>query len=409
MDIPIRGDKDPNEFNWNMKLTNEEMMALYKRNPIIQLSLDWMTAEALRQKITFKIDQAIDAEKFGQPHVFDTYLEWFQWIGGWTKLREAIAWSGLYGIAIAVLWDTQKGIKDYRYKSSNLNTILTEGLYFPENKDPQAYSDFKVFYPMTNNLGYKVLDSDDDGIPVLIQLNIKIGNKKKDVKKVYVSGKRCVEFIAPRKEDLHEGTSRVHGLMLVALAQEQLLKASLDRAKSMAGGIKYFKTNLNKTDAAAYAQKLATLTYNDIAVLDKDSELGILTPDLKASTELSSLNEMMTHEFSRHTRAAQKLIDGESQGIQASAKYDMLSTYTPIYELQEHYTRPIEELFFHMGKKETTFTWNEIIPEAMDNPNDIIDFKGKNQVNENNAKNKENPSEKESDLVNSDNQNNKSI
>lgn len=374
----IRGDQEPNDFNFSMVLSNEEMLSLYKRNGIVQLVIDWFVNEMLRQEMTFKKDQSVESNKFGKPYTFKTFLDWFSWIGGFIKLKEGVSWSQLFGISIAVLWDDQKGVEKFKYQKTDGGVItLSEGLYFPPNVDDQAYTDFSMFYPVTKGKGYKVLDSNEDGTPALIQLLIPNPNKKSAVKKVYVSGKRCVELIADRKDISHEGTSRIYGLGVKALAQEQMLKALVTRAKALAGGIGVLKGNINKTNGPDLAAKLLKLTYNSKIILDLASDFDFRTPDMKVAGEFMSLNQMMTWEFARDTRIAEKLINGESQGITASAKYDLLSTYTSIYGLQKHYNKPIEEIFYHLGKINTDFTWNSIIPEVTEKQNDFqIGVKG---------------------------------
>ncbi len=360
-DIP--GDLNPKNFSWLQKLTSKDLQTLYIRNAMMQLAIDWTTAEALRQGITFDQDQPVTGLKFGKAYTWKTFMDWFKWIGGLIKTKEALAWSELYGISQCILWDEQKGTQNAVYtKKGTRETInLSDGLYYKKNSTG-IYTDFTVFYPLTDGVGFEVMDSDDDGKPLLVRLTIPQENKSTARKKIYVDGDRIVEFIAPRKKIAHEGTPK-EGLAIMALAQEQMLRALVERAKTMAGGYKLVKGEVNENNKEALMAKVNTLNYNDAILMSTEGSLEVITPDLKASGEFMSLMQMVTWEFARHTRIAEKLINGESQGIQSSAKYDILSTYTVIYELQTHYQKPLEELFFKLGKINTDFIWNEIVPE----------------------------------------------
>jgi hypothetical protein len=58
-------------------------------------------------------------------------------------------------------------------------------------------------------------------------------------------------------------------------------------------------------------------------------------------------------------RMAQSVLDGEAQGIKASAKYDLMNSYAEVYTVQKHYSTPFEHLFYKLGLEDTRFVWRD--------------------------------------------------
>jgi hypothetical protein len=386
----LPGDIDPTDFNFNLILTREQKLRLYERNDIMQLMVEWPVIEAYRQRITFEEDEDVEYLKFGKvPFTFtateesvdettgeikpeqQAYNKYLEWTGFWTKCREGTTWSQLFGECAAFFWDDKKGEKGKIWERTDkaleeLEPItLGEGLFYGPNEEG-VYDDFDFFYPRTDGTGYRILDIDEKGKPTLYEVKIFTEGMKTE-RTFYMDAERVVLFPAPRRRIKHGGSSMTEGVELYALAGEQLAKSLIRRAKLLAGGIATFSGVESEEEASTLDTELGEdITSLDRLFLQTGIEFAYVTPDLKLSSEYFSLFDIMTRVYARYLRFSQKLMDGESQGVQGSAKFDLLSSYTRIYGIQQHYNRPIEEMFFRLGKKNTAFTWNEIIPEMMD-------------------------------------------
>lgn len=374
------GDVDPTEFHFSMKLGNVNLLNLLKKNEVIQLACDKAVAEALRQGVTWDVDQVIKGKKHGVDYTFSTnsstnettgetttkqaFNIYLEWIGFWIKLHEGLQWSKLMGTTIACFWDDKPGVENHITPKKK---TLDQGLYFAPNDDPQAYLDFDCFYPVTSGNGFEIIELDEDQKPLIYKLTIFVEGMEKK-KTTYIHKDRVVVLAAPRKEIKWGGSSRVEGLAIYALAGQQMLEALVARAKKLAGGV-LTATGVNSIEEANKLNNFLgdDLTYVDRLFLGTDKDLKWVTPDLKASGEFTALFDIMTTTYARHLRFSKQMMDGEPEGARASAKFDMLSSYTEIYGIQSHYKRCVEEMVFKLGKLETSFEWNEIVPEMMEN------------------------------------------
>jgi hypothetical protein len=385
----LPGDINPADFDFNLILTREQKLVLYKRNEIMQLMCEWPVIEALRQRVTFEEDQDVEYMKFGKvpftftatPETFDeitgeikqeqqAYSKYLEWTGFWLKMREGMSWSQLFGISAAFLWDENKGVADHVWERSDKTLeqepiILDGGLYYGPNEDG-IYSDFDFYYPATAGNGFIVKDVDEKGNATLYEVTLMTEGMKRQ-KKFYMSAERVVEFPAPRREITYGGNSMTIGLELYALAGEHMTQDLTRRSALLAGGIATFSGIDSNEEAVATDNALGDdITSLDRLFLQTGVGFDYIAPDLKISGEFYSLFDILTRVEARFLRFSQKLMDGESQGVQGSAKFDLLSSYTRIYGIQQHYNRPIEEMFYRLGKTNTAFTWNPIIPEMLD-------------------------------------------
>ena len=391
----LPGDINPSDFDFNLILTREQKLKLFERNEIMQLMCEWAVKEALRQRITFEEDEEVEYLKFGKvPYTFSAtppttetvedetyslddeiqaYGKYLEWIGFWIKVQEGMTWSQLFGDAAAFLWNDDEGVEHHKWERATDDDArgpltLGEGKFYPASEEGTDYSDFDFYYPITDGNGYRVIDTDGMGLPALYEVTLFTEGMIKQ-KKFYMPAERVVAFPAPRRKIQFGGSSQTTGVELYALAGELLVKDLTRRAALLAGGIATFRGIESQEEANTMDAELgADITSLDRLFLQTGVDFEFTTPDLKLSSEFYSLFDILTRIEARFLRFSQKLMDGESQGVQGSAKFDMLSSYTRIYGLQQHYNQPIEEIFFHLGKTNTSFTWNEIIPEMMDNP-----------------------------------------
>lgn len=374
------GDVDPAQFDFNTKLNNHQKLNLLLKNEVIQLACDNAVQEAIRQGVEWDKDQVIKGKKHGVDHKFkatdnkdkntgerikkQAFNNYLEWIGFWIKCHEGLQWSRCFGTSIAVFWDENAGKENH---VTPKNATLGNGLYFGPNDNPQAYLDFDCYYPTTKGNGFDVFELDDDQKPLIYKLTIFVTGMEKS-KTTYIHRDRVVVLAGPRKEIKWGGSSRIEGLDRYAVAGDQMLKALVSRAKKVAGGILTGKGLTSQAEWDAFDNYCGKdLTYLDRIGLGPDKDLEWVTPELKVSGEYSSLFDILWTTYARHLRYSKEVMDGEPQGVKASAKYDVGTTYTEFYRIQSHYKRNIEEMVFKLGKTETSFEWNAIIPEMEEN------------------------------------------
>jgi len=109
------------------------------------------------------------------------------------------------------------------------------------------------------------------------------------------------------------------------------------------------------------------LTSIDRVFLKEGRTMEYKTPDLKAAGEFSSIFEMFTKKLCRHMRVSQLILDGEhtGMGLGGNSNVELMNSYSEIYQIQEHYRTDLEHVFYKLGKKNTSFIYNEILPEEM--------------------------------------------
>lgn len=394
----LPGEIDPAEFDFNWEPTREQLLVLYQKSEILQLQCYWSVEEAVRKEMKFEQDQQMTVDRHGKPYTFgataaeteidefgmqkekkpeeQALIKFLRWMGFFTKLKEGLSWSRLFGNAIAVMWDDKPGIPNHVWVTNRADvkkqTQLADGLYYAPNPDSQAYVDFDCYYEITFGNGYEIADVDDKGNPTLYKIHILTqGMEKKKVS--YVHADRVVQLNAPRKSIVYGGSSAVRGLDTYALASQLMIQANTARAQKLAGSLLSFY-NISSQEEA---EELDTAIGSDLTSLDRlffrngkaEGGAEFLAPDLKASDEFLAFFEILSTVVARFTRISKQLMDGDPEGARASANVDTLSSYTCIKQIQSHYKRAVEDILWFLGVTETAFEWNEIIPELQNDFN----------------------------------------
>lgn len=361
----LDGDEDPTEFSFDHIPTDDDLLKLYRRNEFIQVAVEWAVSESNRRWITFTTPQNnISATKFGKPYTFKTFDEYLKWIDFKGKDTLCKTWSRLFGNSIMLFLDSQQSFADAK----------DEEITLPSN--PYGiYSDCEPYHPLCNTsdgqCGYEVLDTDADGKPSKYRITIYTKGMKKP-RKYICDADRVVEYSAPKKEIKYGGSSRVEGIAMIALAEEQTFKRLLKRAHDVAGGILTVVGVSSEEEAKALDAAIGTdISSIDRLYLQAGREIDWKTPDLKASGEFIAIFDIFTRKLARHLRVSQQVLDGAPQGTQSSAKYNLITSYMEILAIQEHYSNTMEKCFNKLGKQDTTFTWNELIPDEMEQPADF--------------------------------------
>lgn len=372
----IRGDLDPNEFDFSETITDLEMLSLYERNEIVQLACDYTVTEALKRGIEYDVDQDVTVDKWGTSYTFTTqqdnttgeekqaFTRYLEWLGFWIKVKEGIGWARLFGKSIAVFWDEQNPIEGYTYTSDKGNMwegehTLQDGIYYPPNTE-DVYIDFSCFHHYIGGNGYEVVDADVDGKPLLYKISIQTSVMRKQ-RVYYIPVDRVVELNNPRKRLQYGGSSKVNGLAKYALIGEQMLRQLLSRLHKLSAGMLYVPGVTSSSTATALSQALGNPSSLDMLFGGLEGKPEWLVPDLKAG-QFDQIHQILTRTMSRALRLSQKLMDGESQGNVSSAAFDVFTSYTEMEGIQMHFYRAIEEMFHKLGKEDPTYTWNPIIP-----------------------------------------------
>jgi len=366
--VTLPGDLTPTDFSFNMALTDTHLMGMYIRNEYVQIACDWMPAEALRKWLTFRSDTTpVQGLKHGKEHPFKNFDEYFEWIGGREELENCFGWSRLFGRCIMFHMDAQEAI-DMGAKTLRKGQTYTLG----KSADGR-YLACRAFHPFCQTEeggnGYEVGEVDQTtGKPLTYKIHIMTKGMKHE-RVIIADPDRVVEFNWKRKQIKYGGDSRVRGLALLALCEEQMFKRLMKRLHDLAGGVRIIPgiktaeqmTTFMASDAGANDQS----SVDTIGVDRPENAPAYITPDLKTSTEFIAAFDMFTRKICRHTHLSQKILDGESQGVQASAQFDMMSSYTEIFQMQNRFKQPMESVFYKLGLEDTEFDWVPILPEEM--------------------------------------------
>ena len=394
LDNYLSGDIYPSNFSYLDPNLDPDLLKLWRINEFVQLIVDWMPYEAFRQWIQFVEDEGpINGLKFGKPYIFKGYeykdkitgethsMTGFEEYCRWNKIQQeftlAVSMSRLYpeGSLLVFLDDIP-----ISYSDSN------NEIYWKKNPNPQGYHAMKSWQPIQvgTGTGFEVYESDEFGNVLKWKLNLFTKHMKK-AKTFIVDADRCLHIQWIKKENKWESSSRVAGFAKIVQLETEVFQKLSKRAHDIAGGILTFKGISSKEEQEAIDDAIGgDLTSVDRIYLQEGREIEYVTPDLKAAGEFSSIFEMFTKKLCRHMRVSQLILDGEhtGAGLGANNNIEMLNSYSEIYQIQEHYRSDLEKVFFKLGKNNTTFIYNEILPEEMTSMNEEIgNDESKNETN----------------------------
>ena len=154
-----------------------------------------------------------------------------------------------------------------------------------------------------------------------------------------------------------------------------MLKRVSKRANDLAGGILTIDVESKGEMDAIDKEMGSDLTSVDRIYKKPGREIGYVTPDLKIGGEFNALFDILSRKLCRHMRITQFMLDGEHTGASLGGSNDseILTSYTEIFQIQEHYRNNLEHIFFKLGKKDTRFIYNNILPEHMMPDDEIMD------------------------------------
>jgi hypothetical protein len=407
----LPGDFYPSNFSFSHVAINQDLFTLWRKNEFIQLLIDWMPYEAFRQGVQFIEEEGpITGIKHGQPYTFKGYEyqdknsnksysmtgfeEYCQWNGVMEQFMLAVSMSRLYPEgALLVFLDDTKTLFPIVGKEGN-------EIQWKANPNPQGYFSFKAFQPINVNDsgGFSIEDDDENGI--VTKWKVVVGNANMNKQKtLIIDAGRCIHIQWKKKSNSWLATSRVDGIARIAQLETQIFEKLTKRAHDLAGGI------LTLTGIAGEAEqtKLDNALGEDLTSVDRvylqgDRTVEYVTPDLKAAGEFSAIFEMFTRKLCRHARVSQLILDGEhtGAGLGGNNNIEMLNSYSEIYQIQEHYRTALEHVFFKLGKNNTSFVYNEILPDDMTQDEENVDGEGDGD-SENESDKEEKPKEKPTD------------
>lgn len=355
----IRGDTDPQEFSYTMKLSREERLTLFLRNGKLQKATDWMAGEILRERWTFQTEQPITGVKHGLPFVFTTFDAWLEWTGFLQEVHKALTWSLLFGESILVYYDGKEQSAPL-YK--NTHDIYLNG--------PSNFITCKAYYPITYNNGYTSEEDDEwSGLPLVYKITSNSTRRKK-TKTYYVNKNRTVRFYAPQKDLKYEGTSNIATIEHDCLIQEQIKRAIAVQMNNLSSGI--VAINVKDDDEKDAIDADITDQFNYLHKFyytgekPADDIIKLIVPDFNVA-QIAQLNTILQTDIATGISISTSNLEGAPQGAISSAKYDSYNTYSRVKQFQSHYKKAFEEAFYMFGKTDTTFEWNEVIIGEQEN------------------------------------------
>lgn len=361
----ITGDDDPTEFDFSSYLTPEEILTLLVTSDPINKQCVWLPAQALAAGWKFKKDAPFLAEKFGKPYSFPSFTDWFNWCGAYNESRVAITFAKAFRRSIAIGFMAEENPSDLKGKP----------YYGPITPPSELITKIVACYPYLNQNGFKVYKLDENDEPEIYGIHITdrdieyyeedMENKPLMEEKIYyVHASRVVEFIAPKKEMGMKGTSEIQLTGHVAIVQREMFRSVMSIAKNLEAGVAVARAK-DKTEADYIDEKMANFShltrikYAGSGPLD--DVIKIVVPELKVN------------QFERFNLVLQKYL-GSAMGISirymgeediatglgdGGAGISHINTKFEIKEIQRHYKRSLEHVFYLMGKTDSEFEWND--------------------------------------------------
>ena len=375
----LYGDIYPSNRHYADPINTVELYKMYHRNEFVQIMCDWMVAEAFRNWIRFiEDDKPIHGLKFDQAYTFKGYeyqdeesgqsvtvtpfQEFIQWADVPASWKQAVSWSRLYNEGALMLFlDSDQNLLQQSEKDEN--TIIWKA-----NPNPQGYVKFTVFQPMTvgTGTGFEPYEMNNDNTIKTWKISMAPYQGKSKV--FIVDSDRCLHLIWKKRENGWMGCSRVLPMLRFCMFEELTFQKLTKRAHDLAGGILHIDGVASETEQ----KTLDTALGDDLTSVDRvytmaGRTIEYKTPDLKAAGEFATIFEMYTKKLCRFMRISQLMLDGEHTGasLGGNDNTEMMSSYTEIYEIQEHYRNYLEKAFYKLGKENTSFIYREVLPQGM--------------------------------------------
>lgn len=355
------GDGNPRLFDFNSPIGQKELMDLYITTNALEKGVKWIPAQILSAGWIFKEEVPFIAEKFGKPFVFDSFTDWFKHCGAYQEALYAMAWANLFHNA-----------KVMHYMADDEPEIYKGKPYYGEiEPGVDICTKVEAMYSFYDKNGWQIAKVDDDDEPEIYKVtktNLEDTyidcDHKQEAKIHYVHASRVVSFNAPKKSMGYDGTARAQTIAHLCKLQKQLLQSVYVAAKNLIAG--YVLYRAKNADAAAATNKTLE-SFSHLSRIgwdgseDLEDVLKVVVPDFNAD-QITKLNLMIQKSLATSMNISIRNLGEEdiASGLgEGGAGISHEITLFEVKEMQRFYQRPIEHMFYLMGKINSTFVWNE--------------------------------------------------
>jgi hypothetical protein len=355
----IEGDDDPTEFGYDTYLTPSQLLQLLISSDPINKQCIWLPSQALAAGWKFKTDGPFPAEKFGKPYSFPSFTDWFNWCGAYSETRVLLTWAKTFSKCICI-----------GFLAEDEPSELDGKEYYGEI-DPgiDIITKIEAIYPYLEGNGYKIQKLDEI---YAIHKTDKEFDLYEDAAArpiqqetiFYVHASRVIEFIAPKKEMGRKGTSEIQLTGHNAIVEREMFRSVMAISKNLSAGVKVCRAQ-NKEEADYMSEKTANLshlrTINYAGNQKLEDIIKIVIPEMKVD-QFAKLDLIMKKSLASSMGISIRYMGEEdiATGLgDGGAGISHINTKFEIKEIQRHYKRPIEHLFYLMGKTDSEFEWND--------------------------------------------------
>jgi hypothetical protein len=357
----LPGDTDPSEFDMTTYLTRDMLRVLLISSAPIQKQCIWLRSQALSVGWEFKNgDEKFPATKHKAPFTFDSFTEWVHWCKEYENIMLAMIWSAVYGKAILVHFLPDEAATLYENRD----------YYGPIVPNQTLCTASQTFHPLFNGQGYRIKSVDTNGDPEIYELNFT--NKDPDYVELktelytyYVHASRVVVFNELSLDAGYLGISKLQTTGHLAIIQRQMLGSVFVQMKNLAAGVLACRC-ANAAEKVLIEEKL-DVQFSHLTKLfymgniELEDVVKVIVPDLKID-QLTAINLMLQKQFAEAANLSIRTLGEEdiAAGIgEGGAGISHELVIAEIRDIQRHFQRPIEECFYLLGKKDTSFIWNQ--------------------------------------------------
>lgn len=355
------GDGNPKLFDFNTLITQKELMNLYITSDKLEKGVKWIPAMILTTGWEFKKLGPFMAQKFKKDFAFESFTDWFKWSGAYEEALNAMAWANLFRRAIVIGYLAEETPSEYKGKP-----------YYDEiEQGTDICTKVEAMYSILNGNGWEIAEENEDNEPEIYKITkTNYEENYVDCDHVqeqlihYVHASRVVLFTAPKKQMGFDGTAKSQTIAHLCKLQKQMLQAVYVQCKNLIAGYIIYRAsnNTSATEINTLLDSFSHLTrlgWDGAEPLEDILKLDV--PDFKAD-QLQSINLMIQKSLASAMNISIRNLGEEdiASGLgEGGAGISHELTLFEIKEMQRFYTRPLEHLFYIMGKTESAFVWNE--------------------------------------------------
>jgi hypothetical protein len=372
----------PSDFNYNHFFSDAELLEYLKIYPGIDLQCRYLVDMALEAGIKFAKEQPIEGEKFGNDWTFPTFIEYLKWIGAYDTVSQAMMWGRNLGLSICAVFlpdeepDTDSEIEYYEKKdktSRKRKKSLKGKDYYGPLKDEEIGEATRVeaYHPRINGNGYTIAQvvegtTNEPEIYKIYYTNrdayYEDSNRINATKTYFIHASRVVEFHWKNKEMGRRGETTLNSTIHLVKTMEEATRAVYTQLKDLQAGITIFRAD-DQPEAEYMNKKTENFDHKNKVAYSGDDPLDDvlhwLVPEMKAD-QLERILLMMKKEYSQGARVSLRALGEEdiATGLgEGGVEFSQSLMVHEIKSIQEYYRKPLEHIFYHLGKDNTAFEW----------------------------------------------------